>query len=162
MLEVGAGSGIFAEQLKLQLKFKEIHGLDIINEAKLAAQRDRAGLYKKYYVEDLTDLSKAKEYELFSQKYNCIGVASATGWGNHVPAEGFERALGFLVMGGIFIFHVKPNDPDPECMQLNEWIRAKLNQNTLALLNKKRCFHRKSIVGTDIFYDAYICLKMSE
>ena len=75
MLEIGAGSGIFAEQLKLQLNFKEIHGLDIINEAKLAAQRDRADLYEKYYIEDLTDLSKAKEYELLSQKYNCIGVA---------------------------------------------------------------------------------------
>jgi SAM-dependent methyltransferase len=156
MLEIGAGSGIFAEYLRKEVGITDISGLDIYEEAKQAAERDRPSLYSSYYVCDLTDLQPEMLAELQGQQFNCIGVASATGWGNHIPLKGFEQAFDLLAPGGWFIFHVKPNDPDPECVALNQWIGKKIDSKELDVRVRQSCFHRKGIDGTPIYYDVVV------
>ncbi len=159
MLEIGAGSGIFAEYLRDRVGITDVSGLDIYEIARIAAERDRPGVYKNYYVADLTDLSPGLLRELVAQKFNCVGVASATGWGNHIPVEGFEQAFSLLVPGGLFIFHVKPNDPDIECTELNRWIMSKIESGRLELMHKELSFHRNDIEGKPIYYDIIVGTK---
>jgi ubiquinone/menaquinone biosynthesis C-methylase UbiE len=159
MLEIGAGSGIFAEYLKSIVTIGKIYGLDIYQQAKTAAYRERHGLYSGYYVTDLTNLSTEILAELSGQRFNCVGVASATGWGNHIPVEGFEQAFQLLEPNGWFVFHVKPNDPDEECVKLNHWINRKVENEKIVLIERKSCFHRYSISGESIYYDVIVGVK---
>jgi len=127
ILEIGAGSGAFGEALKDRNIGDIIWGLDIIEEAKLAADRDRPGVYDNFLVADLCTLGDEIEHEVSQLSPNCVAVASATGWGNHIPVAGFENAFRLLGPNGLFVFHVKPNDPDPECIALNKWIEKKID-----------------------------------
>nr|VFK11971.1 MAG: Methyltransferase domain-containing protein [Candidatus Kentron sp. LPFa]VFK27890.1 MAG: Methyltransferase domain-containing protein [Candidatus Kentron sp. LPFa] len=161
MLEIGAGSGIFAENLRDRVGITDISGLDLYEIAKVAAERDRPNLYRKYYVADLTDLSPDLSDELARQQFNCVGLASATGWGNHIPLDGFEQAFNLLAPDGWFIFHVKPNDPDPECVALNQWIYDKIRSKQLDLKTKQSCFHRYSMDEKAIYYDVLVGVKQS-
>ncbi|RWD58094.1 MAG: class I SAM-dependent methyltransferase [Mesorhizobium sp.] len=153
VLEVGAGSGAFAEAVRLAMPIGRMVGLDIIEEARVAAERDRPGIYDGYIVADLCALSWEAEAEIASLSPNCVGVASATGWNNHIPVAGFERAFSVLEPGGWFIFHVKPNDPDPECVALLQWIEAKVKTSYIVDSKRGRIFHRMSVNGEKIYYD---------
>jgi len=96
MLEVGAGSGAFAEALQKQLPFGPIIGLDIYEEAAEAAQRDRPGVYVDYIVADLCNMPAEADARVRTLRPTCVGVASATGWGNHIPVAGFQQAFDYL------------------------------------------------------------------
>ena len=58
VLDFGAGVGLVGEILARK-GVRSIVGLDIIAEAAIAAQRDKPGVYAKYYVEDVCNLSTA-------------------------------------------------------------------------------------------------------
>ena len=158
VLELGAGSGAFGHELR-RLGIGRLEAIDISVQAELAAQRDRAGLYDAYHVDDLTRLQDDVRSALLATKFNVVAMASATGWGNHIPVEGFERAFEFLQPGGWFIFHVKPNDPDPECIELCRWIEGKFADGALRQSYRASHFHRRSSNGQDIFYDVVIGTK---
>ncbi len=155
VLEIGAGSGIFAQHLR-GLGIKRITGLDILEIAHQAAERDRPGLYDDYYVADLTDLSSEAHKELADQEFNCVAVASATGWGNHIPVLGFATAFELLAQGGWFIFHVKRDKDDAECLELCDWIDTLVGSRKMRVLANESCFHRYSIDNKPIFYDVII------
>ncbi|ESZ04825.1 hypothetical protein X735_32395 [Mesorhizobium sp. L2C085B000] len=156
VLEVGAGSGAFAEAVRLAMPIGRMVGLDIIEQARVAADRDRPGIYDGYIVADLCALSSEAKAEIASLSPNCVGVASATGWNNHIPVAGFERAFSVLEPGGWFIFHVKPNDPDPECVALLQWIEAKVKTSYIVDSKRGKIFHRMSVHGERIYYDYVI------
>ena len=67
VLDVGAGNGMVGEQLA-ELGAEEIVGVDILEEAAQAAERDRPGLYDDYLVVDLTDLPEPRREELRSRR----------------------------------------------------------------------------------------------
>lgn len=156
MLEIGAGSGAFAEALRREMPVGRIVGLDIIEAARTAAHRDRPNVYDDYIVADLCIPSKQALEAIDRLAPNCVGVASATGWGNHIPVRGFEQAFSFLSPGGWFIFHVKPNDPDPECVALVEWIEKKLSAGEIVNNQRGKLFHRLSVAKKEIYYDYII------
>lgn len=154
-LELGAGSGAFGHELRA-LGVGRLEAIDISAAAAVAAGRDRPGLYDAYHVDDLTALSPDVRAALEAAEFNVVAMASATGWGNHIPLEGFQRAFDLLRPGGWFIFHVKPNDPDPECIELCRWIEGKAADGELAQRYRASHFHRRSSNGQDIYYDVVI------
>lgn len=158
MLELGAGSGAFGHELRHTLGVGHLVGLDIEPKAKVAALRDRTGIYDDYLVADLTALGETKQ-KLLDEQYNCVGMASATGWGNHIPVAGFEEGFSLLQSGGWFIFHVKPNDPDPECIALNDWVVDKVQSGQLNEKYRASHFHRESSGGGEIYYDVVLGVK---
>lgn len=159
VLELGAGSGAFGHELKYNLGVGRIEGLDIAPEAAEAAARDRAALYDAYHVVDLTALTSDQEATLRAAAFDVVAMASATGWGNHIPVAGFETGFDLLTPGGWFIFHVKPNDPDPECVALCAWVDEKIASGALSQRYRKAHFHRRSSGGGDIFYDVVVGVK---
>lgn len=159
MLEIGAGSGAFGECMKSMVGVGELVGLDISAAAMEAARRDRPSIYDEYIVADLTALSPAVESQLRDFRFSCVGVASATGWGNHIPVAGFEKAFDLLIPGGWYIFHVKPNDPDPECVELCQWIETKIQSGQATQIYRGSHFHRLRTTGSEIFYDVVVAVK---
>lgn len=156
ILEVGAGSGAFAVTLRAEGLVQEIVGLDILDEARLACERDRPYVYDDYIVDDLTNLSVANIQKIRKFAPNCVAVASATGWGNHIPVSGFQAAFDLLEPGGLFLFHVKPEDPDPECRALVRWFDQVSASVEICDVASGRIYHRKSVCGEDIQYTFYI------
>ena len=55
VLDLGAGNGMMGEVLK-GYGIARLIGVDIIEEAKAGADRDRPGIYDEYYVADFTNL----------------------------------------------------------------------------------------------------------
>jgi len=158
-LELGAGSGAFGQELKHRLGIPHLEAIDICPEAAEAAERDRPGLYDAYHIDDRTDLTPQTEAALNASQFNVVAMASATGWGNHIPLAGFERSFDLLVRGGWFVFHVKPNDPDPECIELCQWVEGKVADGKLDQKYRGSHFHRNSSNGSDIHYDVVIGIK---
>ena len=156
VLELGAGSGAFGHELRHTLKVGHLEAIDISPEACVAAERDRAGLYNRYHVDDLTNLRAETEAAFQEAQFNVVAVASATGWGNHIPLAGFQKGFDILPADGWFIFHVKPHDPDPECIELCQWIDELISSEHLKQVYRGSHFHRRSANGTDIFYDVII------
>ncbi len=156
VLEIGAGSGAFGQALLNNNRRLKIIGLDIVEEAQEAAERDRPFVYHDYIIDDLCNLSHESLSAIQAFNPNCVGVASATGWGNHIPVAGFEKAFELLCAGGWFIFHVKPNDPDPECIALNQWIDKKISDEDIVNVQRGKIFHRYGVGGNEIYYDYVI------
>lgn len=161
VLEMGAGSGIFGEALK-NMGVGYVAGLDIYEIAKEAAYRDRPSLYDKYYIEDLTQPSEDAVKDIEASKFNCVAVASATGWGNHIPVKGFDNAFNVLEDGGWFVYHVKRDAEDQECIDLCAWIDDKIESKIFEVKAQDSCFHRNSIQNVPIYYDVIIGTKNSQ
>ena len=156
VLELGAGSGAFGYELRNTLSVGRLDAIDICPEASVAAHRDRPGLYDAYFVDDLTKLRTETRRAFEATQYNVVAVASATGWGNHIPIAGFQKGFDVLCSGGWFVFHVKPGDPDPECIELCAWIEDLIASKKLRQSYRGSHFHRKSSNGSEISYDVVI------
>ncbi|MEM9358100.1 MAG: class I SAM-dependent methyltransferase, partial [Pseudomonadota bacterium] len=156
VLELGAGSGAFGYELRNTLNVGRLDAIDICPEASVAAHRDRPALYDAYFVDDLTRLRTETRAAFEAAQYNVVAVASATGWGNHIPIAGFQSGFDVLCSGGWFVFHVKPGDPDPECIELCAWIDELIASKRLEETYRGSHFHRKSSNGSVISYDVVI------
>lgn len=158
VLEIGAGSGVFGEHLA-NFGVGKLTGLDIEPAAKEAAFRDRPGLYHDYVVLDLINLTPAQSEMLLERQFNCVAVAAATGWGNHIPVAGFQSAFDHLMPNGLFIYHVKRDKDDLECVELAQWIDNLIAKKALDCKFHDACYHRQTIEGFDIYYDVIIGIK---
>jgi DNA-binding MarR family transcriptional regulator/2-polyprenyl-3-methyl-5-hydroxy-6-metoxy-1,4-benzoquinol methylase len=105
VLDLGAGNGIVAEELG-SLRAKFMVGVDIIDEAAEAAQRDRPGLYDNYHVIDMTRLSRSEQQELEAYRFNCLTCVAALGFGD-IPIEAFTQAYNLIEPDGWIAFNIK-------------------------------------------------------
>ena len=154
VLELGAGSGIVGGHLK-KMGVGYLTGIDILNSAKEAVQRDKPGLYEKYYAVDLTQLPEQIEQELKSQQYNSMVVVSATGW-DHISVAGLEKALEILVPGAWVIYHTKRKQNDNSHGVSVKWIDQMIDSRRIKLQLQEPCFHRYSINKEPIYYEIII------
>ena len=105
VLDLGAGNGLMADELS-EMEAELIVGVDIIPEAARAADRDRPGLYKKYFVLDMTGLSEGERSELRGYRFNCLTCVAALGFGD-IPALAFAEAYNLIAPGGWVAFNIK-------------------------------------------------------
>jgi len=104
VLDFGAGVGLVGEILARK-GVRSIVGLDIIAEAAIAAQRDKPGVYAKYYVEDVCNLSTAVRRELEARRFNCLTCVGSLACG-HVSADVFVQAYNLIDTGGWIAFNI--------------------------------------------------------
>ena len=81
-------------------------GIDIFQEAKEAAERDRPGVYDDYLVRDLTDLPEPDEERLRQRNFNCLVTVAALGFGD-IPPAAFVKALDLIDTPGWIAFNIK-------------------------------------------------------
>ena len=161
VLDVGAGNGMVGDELG-QRDAESIVGIDIIDEAKTATQRDRPGLYDDYFVADLTDLPESVEEPIRERKLNCLTTVAALGFGD-IPPQAFIKALDLIETPAWVAFNIKESflqerDDTGFCRLIRQLSREQIIQPRAYW----RYCHRLSITGEKLYYVAMIARKQKD
>lgn len=151
VLDLGAGNGMMAEALQVY-GVARIVGVDILPEAKSAADRDRAGVYDAYYVADLTSPSRGLTDELSEWHFDCLTTIAALGF-DDIPPLAFINCYNQVKEGGWICFNIKEsflNERDQT--GFSTLIRNMLLDQSLEVHRMIRYRHRYSIDGEPLSY----------
>lgn len=161
VLDVGAGNGMVGDELQA-LGVRKIVGIDIIEEAKEAAQRDRPEVYDDYLVVDLSDLPELAEERLRREAFNCLSAVAALGFGD-IPPMAFLKAMDLVATPGWLAFNIKEaflceRDPTGFCRLVRQLSREEIIQ----IQAYRRYRHRVSITGKPLYYVAMVARKLRD
>lgn len=160
VLDLGAGNGMVGEELK-RLGVETVCGIDIEENAKKAVERDRPDIYKKYFIEDITDMSVSMREELTSESFNCMTTVAALGFGD-IPPKAFAEGFNLLSTPAWVAFNIKESflsDSDPSGFSV--FIKRMVGEEILDIHVQKRYQHRLSIEGDPLHYVALVGRKLS-
>jgi len=158
VLDVGAGNGMVGEELA-RLGVESIVGIDIIEEASEATERDRPDVYKEYHVVDLTDIPRSTRYELQKEDFNCLITVAALGFGD-IPPLAFAEAFNMVSTPGWIAFNIKDKFMDKE--DSSGFSRLIHRMDDSGILDVRQCDlyrHRIAIDGTPLYYYAVVGIK---
>jgi len=162
VFDVGAGNGMVGEELA-RLGVETIVGVDIIEEAAMAARRDRPGLYEEYYVLDLTDIPDDKRTELERYRFNCLITVAALGFGD-IPPLAFAEAYNLIADDGWVAFNIKSRfiagDKDPSGFA--RLIERMIDEGLLEVGAERKYRHRISVTGEPLYYVALAARKRGD
>jgi hypothetical protein len=105
VLDLGAGNGMMGEALKKH-GVSRLIGVDIIDEAQQATERDRPGIYDAYYVADFCNLKDDVHDEIASWMPDCLTTVAALGFGD-IPPRAFFTAFNLIQSEGWVAFNIK-------------------------------------------------------
>jgi len=156
--DFGAGNGMVAEQLA-RIGAEEIVGVDLIEEAKEAAERDRPGLYDAYHALNLTELDPEMREELEGRGFNCLTCVAALGFGD-IPSDAFRAAYDLVAPGGWIAFNIRDqflerDDAGDFARMLDELFA----EGELVEHARHRYRHRVSVNGEPLYYVAVVAQK---
>ena len=155
-LDIGAGNGMVGEELANR-GIRSIVGVDIIQEAADAAERDRPDVYDDYFVEDLTDRPPAVERTIEERGFSCMTTAAALGFGD-IPPLAFAIALNLLADDAWVAFTIKDRflDEDAEESGFSTLVNRLCDEGRLEVLAKRRYRHRMAVDGRELHYVAVV------
>lgn len=161
VLDLGAGNGLMGEALK-KFGVARMVGVDIIEQAKDATERDRPYLYDDYYVNDFCQLSKEQKEELRSWSFDCLTTVAALGFGD-IPPKAFIEAFNIIRSKGWVAFNIKDsflNASDES--GFSRLIRELIFSKYLDIYHLERYRHRLSVEGEPLFYYAIAARKNAD
>lgn len=161
VIEVGAGNGMVGRELA-ELGVRSIVGVDIIDEAKMAAERDRPGVYEDYLVLDLTNIPPDVKRRLEGHGFNCLVTVAALGFGD-IPPNAFAEAYNLVEEGGLVAFNIKEDFiADGDGSGFSRLIRRGLAGGALEMRAERRYQHRLSVAGDPLHYVAIVAEKRAD
>ncbi len=160
VLDVGAGNGMVGEQLK-RIGVGRITGVDIIEEAAKAAERDRPDVYDDYLVMDLTDPSAPGFEQLEGTDLDCVVSVAALGFGD-IPADAFARSCNLGAPGALVGFAIKDDLVSGKSSPFADLIGDGIASGALEPLSSERYRHRLSVAREPIYYEATIARKAGQ
>jgi predicted TPR repeat methyltransferase len=161
VIDVGAGNGMVGEELD-RMGAEHIVGVDIIEEAAMATDRDRPGIYDDYFVVDLTDIPADDQRALEEHRFNCLTSVAALGFGD-IPPEAFAAAYNLVEDGGLIAFNIKERFvEDGDRSGFEELISRSLEDGTMDLQAQRRYRHRLSVAGEPLHYIAMVARKRAD
>lgn len=161
VLDLGAGNGMMGEALN-EYGVSRLVGVDIIPEARSAAERDRLGLYDEYYVADFCSLNAGTRDEISSWSLNALTVVAALGFGD-IPADAFIEAFNIIQSEGWIALNIKETFLGyRDETGFSKLIRALIFSEYLDLRYLERYRHRFSIDGESLFYYAIAARKKAD
>lgn len=176
VLDLGAGNGMMGEEIRAVVEAYEggllagetsIVGLDILPEAKAAAERERQGVYDAYVAADVTEYVKAPpgdpvEARLFAQGFNVLTSVSCLAFGNG-SVRAFKAAVSLVEEGGLLVFNLKENFFDCANSEsgngFSGLIKDAVDTETLSIVARRRYCHRYSVTGEPLYYVAMVAIK---
>lgn len=161
VLDVGAGNGMVGEELK-SVGADSVFGIDIIEEAAEAIERDRPGIYENYLIEDLTSLPDEAREKIEEWSPNCMTIVAALGF-DDIPPEAFAEAYNMISNPGWVAFNIK----DEFCSKsdrtgFSNLIDDMTDSSVFSVKSKKRYRHRFCQDGTPLNYFAVIGQKQED
>ena len=161
VLDLGAGNGMAGEAL-WSFGVSRLVGVDIIEEARDAAFRDRPGIYDHYYVADFTDLDDEVRDDLSAWSFNCLVSVAALGFGD-IPPRAMAEALDLVERGGWIALNIRDSFLDAsDTSGFSTMVREVIFSEYLDLYHLERYRHRLSIDGQPLNYFAIVGRKMAE
>jgi hypothetical protein len=159
VLDIGAGNGMVGEQLA-EMGAGALMGIDIIPEAKQAAERDRPGLYDGYEIVDLTDMPRGTSRKLKTWQPNALTCVAALGFGD-IPPEAFATAYDMLPIDSWLAFCIKEDflEDDEEPSGFSTLIDGLCERNMIEVAGRERYLHRLAMNGKPIHYIAIAARK---
>jgi hypothetical protein len=154
VLDVGAGNGVSGEAQSAE-GLTPVVGVDILPEARLAALRDRPGLYELYLSTDLRELDTDAVREVRGLAPNALACVGAMGSG-HLPAGALAAALDLLSGDALFAYSVDPELEDPSAHAVQELIADLERAGSLRELDRRRYRHRLTADGRERWWDAVV------
>lgn len=162
VLDFGAGNGLVAAELA-DIGASPIVGLDLIEEAKDAAERDRPGLYHEYLVADMAAPSEDDVRRLRAHHVSCLVCVAALGFGD-VPPQAFANAFNLVSTPGWVAFNIRERffeETDDES-GFSTLLARMLAQGTITERARLRYRHRLSVDGTPLHYVAMVAEKRAD
>jgi predicted TPR repeat methyltransferase len=161
VIDLGAGNGIVGQELR-SIGAAEIVGIDILDEARSAAQRDLPGVYTDYLVADMTEPDAATVRRLRRLRPNALTCVAALGFGD-IPPRAYRHAANFVAPGGLLAFNIKDEFLDARYTHgFAELMRQMVNGGVVRLEATRRYRHRLSAAGDPIHYTAMVATKLKE
>ena len=160
-LDFGAGNGMVGEQLAA-VGVDSIVGLDLLPEARDAAQRDRPGLYADYFAGDVTDLDPGDRSELEAHGCNAMTCVAALGFGD-IPPAAFAEAFNLVDSPGWIAFNLRDRfieDRDPA--GFGAFIARMCDEGVLEEQARVSYTHRVSVAGEPLEYHAIAARKRDD
>jgi predicted TPR repeat methyltransferase len=155
VLDVGAGNGMVGEELK-STGADTVVGLDIIEEAAEATERDRPGVYADYFTEDLTRLPDSVKEKIEELSPNCLTVVAALGF-DDIPPDAFIEAYNMISEPGWVAFNIKDEFYSPDDRTGFSCLIDRMMDDGIFKMNaKKRYCHRFCQDGTPLHYYAVV------
>jgi Methyltransferase domain len=161
VLDFGAGNGLVGEQLQ-ELGVGDIVGVDLLPEARDAAQRDRPTVYEDYYALDLTALKPDEREDLEQHECNVLACVAALGFGD-VPTVAFAEAFNFVSSPGWIAFNLRDRffeDEDPA--GFGGLLKRMFREGKLEECARVRYRHRDSVDGEPLHYLAVVAKKLAD
>jgi len=153
VLDLGAGNGMMGEKLRKH-GVSRLVGVDIIPEAKEAADRDRPMVYDAYYIEDFCNLPMQQKEDIQEWAFNCLTTVAALGFGD-IPARAFIEAFNILQSKGWIAFNIKETFLDKSDESgFSVAIRELILSEYLDIYYLERYQHRLSMEGQPLYYFA--------
>lgn len=161
VLDLGAGNGKMGEELGKH-GVARLVGVDIIQEAWEATERDRPGYYDAYYVVDISRLSPEERERIESWSLDCLTTVAALGFGD-IPVKAFTEALNLIDENGWVAFNIKETFLDrSDDTGFSKLIRELIFSEYLDLYHLERYRHRLSLEGEPLYYFALAARKNSD
>ncbi|HWR48366.1 MAG TPA: methyltransferase domain-containing protein [Pseudonocardiaceae bacterium] len=161
VLDVGAGNGIVGEELR-ELGAGAVYGIDIIKEAAAAAHRDRPGVYERYLVADLTNLTRDERDTLTGANLNTMTTVAALGFDDMTP-HAFAVAYNLISTPGLVAFTIKEDFVAKRDLSgFSSLIRRMFDEEVIRPLVEERYRHRLSVQGEPLYYIALVAEKVSD
>jgi len=158
VFDVGAGNGMVGEQLA-GIKAGSAVGVDIIQAAAEATDRDHPDVYEDYFVLDLTDIPPDTLEDLQGRRFNCMTSVAALGFGD-IPPDAFAAAFNLVEDGGHVAFNIKEDFmAQADDSGFSGLIRDALEDGTIELERDRRYRHRLSVTGEPLHYLAMVAEK---
>ena len=156
VLDFGAGNGMVAQALA-DTGVRTVFGLDLLPEAKHAAQRDRPGLYLDYIADDVTALSAQDAKAVQDAQLNCVVCVAALGF-DDVPPAAFAAAFNYIADEGWCAFNLRDRFVD-QPGAFSRLLDRMVAEGVIVETAHTRYRHRLSVAGEPLFYDAVVARK---
>ena len=152
-LDVGAGNGLVGAELR-DLGIPTLVGVDIIQAAADAAERDRPGLYADYAVCDLTEMDATLSERLCAHEPSVMTCVAALGF-DDIPPRAFAEGFNLLAPGGWVAFNIKADFLDgADTTGFRSLIVRMLGEGILTEHGRRTYVHRRSMTGEELLYTA--------
>ena len=136
--------------------------MDIIEEAKTAAERDRPGVYDDYVVADMTRLEPDERARLERCRFNCLTSVAALGFGD-IPPLAFAVSHNLVSDGGWLAFCIKERFlEEGEESGFSKLVGQMLETGVMDLRARRRYRHRLSVHGEPLHYLAMVAAKRTD
>jgi SAM-dependent methyltransferase len=157
-LDFGAGNGMVGELLA-DLTIGGLVGVDLLSEARDAAQRDRPDLYENYYALDFTRLQPHDRRDLMRHDFDLMTCVAALGFGD-IPPLAFAEAFNLVGSPGWIAFNIRDRffeEKDPA--GFGALIARMFRDGILKERTRKLYTHRVSVTGEPLEYVAIVAEK---